>query len=144
MRLWHLLLRHVPKSDNPENLIILKILVQTTARRQSTKSTPEKSRIATYFDTSDLRGKIKIASETARPWNLGVDRILRLPRAVFVLFAGAAFLGCCLSGAAGFAFFSGCLSCDTGFVFFSGGLSAEASLGLFSGGLSGVAGFGFP
>ena len=27
------------KSDNPENLIILKILVQTTARGQSTQST---------------------------------------------------------------------------------------------------------
>jgi hypothetical protein len=40
MRLWHLLLRQVSKSDNPENLIILKILVQTTARGQSTKSTP--------------------------------------------------------------------------------------------------------
>ena len=35
MRLWHLLLRQVSKSDNPENLIILKILVQTTARRQA-------------------------------------------------------------------------------------------------------------
>ena len=40
MRLWHLLVRHVSKSDNPENLIILKILVQTTVHRQSTKSTP--------------------------------------------------------------------------------------------------------
>ena len=39
MRLWHLLVRQVSKSDNPENLIILKILVQTTARGQSTKST---------------------------------------------------------------------------------------------------------
>ncbi len=35
MRLWHLLVRQVPKSDNPENLIILKILVQTTVRGQS-------------------------------------------------------------------------------------------------------------
>ena len=40
MRLWHLLMRQVSKSDNPENLIILKILVQTTARGQSTKLTP--------------------------------------------------------------------------------------------------------
>ena len=40
MRLWHLLLRQVSKSDNPENLIILKILVQTTVRGQNTKSTP--------------------------------------------------------------------------------------------------------
>ena len=40
MRLWHLLPRQVSQSDNPENLIILKILVQTTARGQSTKSTP--------------------------------------------------------------------------------------------------------
>ena len=40
MHLWHLLLRHAYKSDNPENLIILIILVQTTARGQSTKSTP--------------------------------------------------------------------------------------------------------
>ena len=40
MRLWHLLLQQVSKNDNPENLIILKILVQTTARGQSTKSTP--------------------------------------------------------------------------------------------------------
>ena len=40
MRLWHLLVRQVYKSDNPENLIILKILVQTTARGQSTQSTP--------------------------------------------------------------------------------------------------------
>jgi hypothetical protein len=39
MRLWHLLMQQVSKSDNPENLIILKILVQTTARGQSTKST---------------------------------------------------------------------------------------------------------
>ena len=61
-----------------------------------------------------------------------------------MLFVGAAFLGCCLSGAASLVFFSGCLSRDTGLVFFSGDLSAEASLGLFSGGLSGVAGFGFP
>ena len=34
MRLWHLLVRQVYKSENPENLKILKILVQTTARRQ--------------------------------------------------------------------------------------------------------------
>ena len=40
MRLWHLLIRQVSKNDNPENLIILKILVQTTARGQSTQSTP--------------------------------------------------------------------------------------------------------
>ena len=40
MRLWHLLVRQVSKSDNPENLIILKILVQTTVRGQSTQSTP--------------------------------------------------------------------------------------------------------
>ncbi len=40
MRLWHLLVRQVSKSDNPANLIILKILVQTTARGQSTQSTP--------------------------------------------------------------------------------------------------------
>ena len=40
MRLWHLLVRQVSKSDNPENLKILKILVQTTARGQSTQSTP--------------------------------------------------------------------------------------------------------
>ena len=40
MCLWHLLIRQVSKSDNPENLIILKILVQTTARGQSTQSTP--------------------------------------------------------------------------------------------------------
>ena len=40
MRLWHLLVRQVYKSDNPENLIILKILVQTTVRGQSTQSTP--------------------------------------------------------------------------------------------------------
>ncbi len=33
-------MRQVSKSDNPENLIILKILVQTTVRGQSTKSTP--------------------------------------------------------------------------------------------------------
>ncbi len=39
MRLWHLLVRQVPKSDNPENLIILKILVQTTVRGQSTQTT---------------------------------------------------------------------------------------------------------
>ena len=37
MRLWHLLMRQVSKSDNPENLIIL---VQTTVRGQSTQSTP--------------------------------------------------------------------------------------------------------
>ena len=40
MRLWHLLVRQVYKSGNPENLIILKILVQTTVRGQSTQSTP--------------------------------------------------------------------------------------------------------
>ena len=40
MRLWHLLVRQIYKSDNPENLIILKILVQTTVRGQSTQSTP--------------------------------------------------------------------------------------------------------
>ena len=40
IRLWHLLVRQVSKSHNPENLIILKILVQTTVRGQSTKSTP--------------------------------------------------------------------------------------------------------
>ena len=40
MRLWHLLVQQMSKSDNPENLIILKILVQTTARGQSTQSTP--------------------------------------------------------------------------------------------------------
>ena len=40
MRLWHLFVRQVSKNDNPENLIILKILVQTTARGQSTQSTP--------------------------------------------------------------------------------------------------------
>ena len=40
MRLWHLLLQQVSKSDNPENLKILKILVQTTVRGQSTQSTP--------------------------------------------------------------------------------------------------------
>ncbi len=37
MCLWHLLLRHVSKSDNPENLIIL---VQPTVRGQNSKSTP--------------------------------------------------------------------------------------------------------
>ena len=37
MCLWYLLVRQVSKSDNPENLIILKILVQTTVRGQSTK-----------------------------------------------------------------------------------------------------------
>ena len=40
MCLWHLLVQQVSKSDNPENLIILKILVQTTVRGQSTQSTP--------------------------------------------------------------------------------------------------------
>ena len=40
MRLWNLLMRQMSKSDNPENLIILKILVQTTVRGQSTQSTP--------------------------------------------------------------------------------------------------------
>ena len=40
MRLWHLLMQQVSKSDNPENLIILKILFQTTVRGQSTQSTP--------------------------------------------------------------------------------------------------------
>ena len=41
MRLWHLLLQQVSKSYNPENLKILKILVQTTVCGQSTQSTPD-------------------------------------------------------------------------------------------------------
>ena len=54
MRLWHLLLRQVSKSDNPENLIILKILVQTTVRGQSTQSTPN-TRVA--FGVDIMGGK---------------------------------------------------------------------------------------
>ena len=54
MRLWHLLVRQVSKSDNPENLIILKILVQTTVRGQSTQSTPN-TRVA--FGADIVEGK---------------------------------------------------------------------------------------
>ena len=57
MRLWYLVVRQVSKSDNPENLIILKILkilVQTTVRGQSTKSTPN-TRVV--FGTDIVGGK---------------------------------------------------------------------------------------
>ncbi len=54
MRLWHLLLQQVSKNDNPENLIILKILVQTTVRGQSTKSTPN---MRVVFGDYIVRGK---------------------------------------------------------------------------------------
>ena len=54
MRLWHLLVRQVSKSDNPENLIILKILVQTTVRGQSIQSTPN-TRVA--FGADIVGGK---------------------------------------------------------------------------------------
>ncbi len=54
MCLWHLLVRQVYQSDNPENLIILKILVQTTVRGQSTQSTPN-TRVV--FGTDIVEGK---------------------------------------------------------------------------------------
>ena len=54
MCLWHLLLQQVPKNDNPENLIILKILVQTTVCGQGIQSTPN---MRVVFGTDIVGGK---------------------------------------------------------------------------------------